>query len=434
MKLCHLAAISFLSFAPAIAAASDFPAAPTPENYTFDKTAVAQRAQKITVTVDGITFDSDYDNGSIQSVAAAGDGEFDLGLYTDQGVLGPYTYWFRFTMTGVAGRSITLNINHTQSPRPFIKVGEGEWRRTTSSEAPNTSTLMFDFGAEENEAEVAFFHPLGYEESFTETKAIADASPYASHEVIGQSFQNRDMIMVTVDDAAFPDEGKHRVWVHSRAHAAEVTSTHVMLGWLEQITEDSQMGRTLRKNCIFNIVPLLNVDGVFLGHTRWDAQGEDPERQWCSVVLPEVANMKDQIDPFMAGGNPIEVALNLHSTQGNYTDTFFFKHIRPSVTGNFETIQQNYIEAFKNATPLFNNLSAQTSQLAACRFIESYFWNNWGEEVMAMTHEGHYRRRITDSEWITGEDYRELGRAQARALVEYFGLELVPDPAAWILY
>ena len=67
------------------------------------------------------------------------------------------------------------------------------------------------------------------------------------------------------------------------------------------------------------------------------------------------------------------------------------------------------------------------SQLAACRFIESYFWNNWREDVMAMTHEGHFHRRITDNGWITGEDYEELGRAQAAALIEYLGLPDVPE-------
>lgn len=47
---------------------------------------------------------------------------------------------------------------------------------------------------------------------------------------------------------------------------------------------------------------------------------------------------------------------------------------------------------------------------------------------MALTHEGHFFRRITDNEWITGPDYVALGRAQAAALVTYFDLPATSEP------
>ena len=114
--------------------------------------------------------------------------------------------------------------------------------------------------------------------------------------------------------------------------------------------------------------------------------------------------------------------------QPPFPSSFFFKHLAPSVTPAFETIQQNYINAVNAATPLFNNSSPQTSQLAACLFIESYFWNNWGSSVMALTHEGHFYRRQTDGAWITGADYREIGAALARGLITYFPLPAASEP------
>ncbi|MCD6384638.1 hypothetical protein J7M23_02570, partial [Candidatus Sumerlaeota bacterium] len=311
------------------------------------------------------------------------------------------------------------------------------WRRLTAEEAPSYNQICLTFAPTEDFAEIAFFYPLGVAETYKMVSALVRGSDDASTQVIGQSFQGRDMWMVTVTDTSVPDTGKHRVWMHSRAHAGEVTSTHLLLGFLEQVTEDSPLGRRLRRYCIFNVVPLENVDGVFLGHTRWDSQGFDLERDWCyPITLPEVLNIKAQVDSFMAGSNPIEVALNLHSTQGNYLDTFFFKHIYPSVTHRFEEIEQRFIDAFDHATPLFDNLNPRTSQLHECQFIESYFWNNWGEGVMALTHEGHFQRRITDHDWITAEDYRELGRAMARALIEYFNLPELPATPTniWAFY
>jgi hypothetical protein len=387
----------------------------------------APNAQKISKTLSGIVFDSNYDNGSILDVTSTGINTFTCTLATDSGELGYATYWFRFRMTGIAGRNITLTIDHSQNPRPVISFDSTTWRRLTSSEAPTSTSMVLTFGATTNFAELAFFYPLGYGETFSKVSSLVAASTYGTLTVIGQSYQGRNMLMVTVQDTTVPNTGKHRIWVHSRAHAGEATGTYCMLGFLEQVLENSSTGRQLRNNCIFNIVPLENCDGVYLGNTRWDSQGIDPERQWNNPSrIPEVANIKTQVDSFMAGVKPIQVALNLHSTVSNFADSFFWKHLAPSVTTTFENIEQNYINSVDSATPLFNNLDPQTSQLNASLFIESYFWNNWHESVMAMTHEGHYYYRTGTSQYVTGDDYREVGKALAVALIQDFNLQFVP--------
>ncbi len=388
----------------------------------------APGAQKISKSLSGITFNSNYDNGSILDITSTGVNTFTCTLAVDSGELGTASYWFRFRMTGVAGRTITLNINHSENPRPVISFDSVTWRRMTATEAPTLTRLFLTFGASTNFAEVAFFYPLGYSETFSKISSLVNASTFGTITTIGQSTQGRTMIMVTVTDTTFSNTGKHRVWVHSRAHAGEATGTYCMLGFLEQILENSTTGQTLRKNCIFNIVPLENCDGVYLGHTRWDSQGIDPERQWNNPSrIPEVANMKAQIDPFMAGANPIQVALNLHSTVSQYTDSFFWKHLYQSVSSTFQDIEQNYINSVDSATPLFNNADPQTSQLNATLFIESYFWNNWREAVMAMTHEGHYYFRTgSTTEYVTDQNYIDVGKALAVGLIQYFNLTYVP--------
>ncbi|MEM7387407.1 MAG: M14 family zinc carboxypeptidase, partial [Verrucomicrobiota bacterium] len=379
---------------------------------------------KITETLNGITFNANYDNGSLASIEAGDDDTYRAEIFTENGELGTRRYWFRFSMRGVAGRTVRLIIDHEENPRPFIRLGLGPWRRTTVTEAPDRNTLTFTFNENENEAEVAFFEPMGYAETLTETEALAEPSPHAATRVLGKSHLGFDLPITEVTDESIPSNQKHRVWVHSRAHAGEVTSTHSFLGFLERVVEDSPAGRTLRRYCHFHLVPLLNIDGVILGHTRWDSTGHDPEREWCDVTLPEVQLIKNEVDRLMADPRPIELSLNLHSTKGVYTDTFFFKHLVPSVSRNFEIIQQNYIDALNEASQLFDNRSPGASQLHPCRFIESYFWNGWGESVMALTHEGHFYRRLTDGDWITGADYRQLGRDLATALIQYFELPL----------
>ena len=404
----------------------------------LSKTPISSGLMKQTFTLQGIIFDSNYDNGSLFSAASAGTNVFNLGLFVEDSLdgMGTRKYQFRFRMTGVAGRTITLNLDHSENPRPFISLdGGASWRRLTSTEAPNSSSMVLTFGAAQNTAELAFFEPLGYTEIRDRVNAIVLAGQGATTEVLGLSHQGREQWLVTVTDPTVPATNKKRVWVHARAHAGEVTSAHAALGFLDQVTTNTPLGSTLRKNCIIHILPCLNVDGVYMGLTRWDSQGIDPERQWPNPSrIPEVANIRARIDLYMASANPVLVCLNLHSTVGVFTDSFFFKHVQPSVTAAFEVIQQNYINALNAATPLFNNQSAQTSQLSPDLFIESYMWNNWAESVMAMTHEGHFYRRITDNQYITGADYQEIGRAQAAALLQYFNIPEEAAVDAWRAY
>lgn len=383
----------------------------------------------------GVLFDSDYDNGSIGEVSQEATDTFSLQLYEEVGELGTRRYWFRLRLSGLEGRAITLRLDHSENPRPFLRESGQPWRRMTSEEAPDLETLVVTLKGESNPVELAFFEPLSVSETEEALALLTARIPeMVTTEVIGKSDEERPLTLLTLTDPRVPAEQKRRVWVHSRAHAGEVTSTHSLLGFVDQVLEDSPRGRILRSELIVHVLPLLNPDGVHRGYTRWDVEGRDPESQWCAIDSPAVQAVKDRVDLLMNEPVPISLALNLHSTRGVYEDTFFFKHLVPSVTSNFERIQQRYIDALAEATSLFENRSPGSSQLHTCRFIESYFWNEWGEEVMALTHEGHYHKRITDGDWIVGGDYRAIGKGMARALVDYYelpaGEELAWD--AWL--
>jgi len=400
--------------------------------------------QKITTTVNGLTFDSDYDNGSLESVSHVSGNEYDLEIYTENGVLGTRKYWFRFTIDGASGQTLDLNIDHSENPRPVVRfrdstTGEwSDWRRTTAGEAPNNFELSISVPASDDLVELAFYFPLGMQETYDEVNALVEAGDSVTTRVAGQSFLGNDLWMVTVNDSSLPEDQKFGIWVHSRAHAGEVTSTHTMLGYLEQFLADDPIGERLRYYCRLDVMPLLNVDGTEIGYTRWDSQGIDPERQWCSPPIPSVQILKSEVDGRLASDAPPVVALNLHSTVGNFADNFFFQRNLGDgsnenvATQSFRDLLQDYVDAYDAETPLFDNLSPQFSNLRNCfasfgtLYIESYFWTNRGEETMAMTHEGHYYFRTGTSQYNTGEDHREMGRAQARALISFLNIPELP--------
>lgn len=405
---------------------------------------IAAAPQKLTATISGITFDSDYDNGSLGSiVAGANSNTFDATTFNEPGTIGARRYWFRFRMTGAAGRTVTINISHPDSPRPWYRFDNGTWLQMNSTQAPTTSRIVLAVPAGNTVTEVAFFSPYGYEETLNAVETIMQGRTDMTMEVIGQSTQGRDIHMVTVNDTRFPDSQKQRIWVHTRAHAGEVTSTHSMIGLMQQLAEDSPTGERLRRYGIWHIVPQLNVDGIYMGMTRWTTTGNDLERMYCppgtpgvQPTEPEAAAVKAQVDRFMATDNPIKIALNLHSTVGqNWTDSFFFNHQPGSngVTAAYTQYQRDYIEALRVASTTFDDRNPQTSNLADCIFIESYFFDNWRGAVMAMTHEGHYATRWYDGAYMTDADYREVGGGMARAAISFLDFPELPTDL-WLLH
>ena len=280
---------------------------------------------KLSTTLDGVTFDSNYDNGSLGGIELLSPGVYRATLFTEDGELGERRYWFRFRMRGVGGRRLRITIDHSLNPRPFLRLGNGSWRRMTSAEAPDLNTVVLSFESEETEAELAFFEPMGLQETHDAVQALVGRSPeFAARDVLGQSEEGRDVWEVMVTDPSMPDEGKRRVWLHSRAHAGEVTSTHTMLGFLEQMLEDTPLGRSLRRQLIVHVVPILNVDGTARGLTRWDGQGRDPESEWCAIRSRPVQLIKDRVDTLMATTESIEVALHVGNSHCQTQRSFVF--------------------------------------------------------------------------------------------------------------
>lgn len=421
--------------------------------------------QKITVVANGITFDSNYDNGSLESVAyggiSSGRQVYNMNIHVDNGELGTASYWFRYTMDGVAGRAVRLNIDHSQNRRPVIRFYNAAtatwsaWRRATATEAPSNTALEFTFTASQNRVELAFFYPLGVQETYDRVNALVASSPYATATIPAlKSFQGNDFLAVTVNDPAYPDGQKRGIWVHSRAHAGEATSTWCLIGFLDQFLANDEWGPRLRAGCRLDMLALQNVDGVEWGNTRWDSQGVDPER-WSdssnpgvpgcllrSPGIPSQIILKDLIDARLASSLPPVVALNLHSTVGAFNDSFFFQrnlNTSPSagqayVGTSFRALLQDYVDSLNAATPLFENADPQFSTLNMCnststsRFVESYFFTMRGEATMAMTHEGYFRTRgYGDFGYWTDEEYIEVGRAMARALVDHLDLPPLPS-------
>jgi hypothetical protein len=222
-------------------------------------------------------------------------------------------------------------------------------------------------------------------------------SPYVRVDSIGASVQGRALWMVSItgqgDSVGRGGDlapRKRRVFVHARTHPAEVQANHIADEMIKLLTGDSPQADSLRRDYIFDIIPMYNPDGVELGKARQNAHGVDIESNWDENPMePEPTALKKAFMAFMSGPIPIEVALNLHSDQFNCTRFFFF-HYAAGTSNAYAALEKDFIGGVQARFPdgIKNWDFVQSwANGTVTHYPEGFWWVNHGAKVMALTYE-----------------------------------------------
>jgi hypothetical protein len=214
-------------------------------------------------------------------------------------------------------------------------------------------------------------------------------SPFVHIDSVGASVQNRTLFMLTIQDTALPGLPRKRIWIHARTHPNEVQGTWVTNQIIAQLLDTSAFARQMRAACVFNIIPMINPDGVELKLSRQNAHNIDIESNWTAVPgEPEVQTLRRRFEALMQLSNPIRIALNMHSAYG--TSRYFVYHAAAGTTPNYATTQQRFINAVRSRFP--GGIQPYTYYVSwtsapSLVYPESWFWQNCGENVLALTYE-----------------------------------------------
>jgi hypothetical protein len=214
-------------------------------------------------------------------------------------------------------------------------------------------------------------------------------SPFVHIDSIGATVQNRPIYMLTIEDTAATTTPRKRVMIHARTHPNEVQGTWVTNQMISQLLGTSSFANALRKGAVFNIVPMINPDGVELAYLRQNAHNIDIESNWTAVPgEPEVQTLRRTFTTLMATPNPIRIALNMHSAYGEVR--YFVFHTAAGTTPAYAGIEQRFINNVRKNFPggiqPYTYFVSWTSAPSLV-YPESWFWQNHGENVLALTYE-----------------------------------------------
>ena len=243
-------------------------------------------------------------------------------------------------------------------------------------------------------------------------------SPYVKVDSIGSSVQQRVLWRLIISDDPSNISNKRTIHIHARTHPQETEGFWVTKEMIKILLSDEELGKNIREKCVVYVVPMINPDGVELEKTRQNANGIDLESNWYTFPnQPEVAALKASFTELMTKSNPIEVALNMHSS--SLCERYFVYHHENGTSLPFTIQEQNFINGVSNYFPngfapwnYFVSWTNGTPQ----QYPESWFWLNHGENVMALTYEDKYRFSCTS------EKYDFTANAILRGVVDYMGI------------
>jgi hypothetical protein len=213
---------------------------------------------------------------------------------------------------------------------------------------------------------------------------------------------------------------KRRVFIHARTHPSEVQAQRVANEMVDFLLDSSGTSAGIRAGFIFHILPMYNPDGVEKGpgrshgYGRLNANRVDLEGGWDdNEPQPEVAALRARFEDFMEGPLPVEVALNLHSDRFNCTRFFFF-HDSQGTSPAYVELEKAYIgdvrAHFPDGIEDWHFVRSWTAGTPP-QYPESFWWLNYGEQVMALTYE--------DANCPTASEFGKTARALVLGSVDY---------------
>ena len=197
------------------------------------------------------------------------------------------------------------------------------------------------------------------------------------------------------------DVHKPVVLIIGRQHPPEITGAMALLSFLETVMGDSELAVAFREQFNVVMVPLVNPDGVALGHWRHNLDGVDLNRDWGKFTQPETQAVKTFVENHLSDA-PLLLMLDFHSTQRS-----LFYTQPENMPISLPTFTRDWLAAINDGSvPItFDDVPGYTKHRGTTK---SYYFTEYG--VPAITVE------LGDNE--TARDIRITAPHMARTMME----------------
>lgn len=151
------------------------------------------------------------------------------------------------------------------------------------------------------------------------SKLIRGKEDYITVKSAGKSKLGRNLPVI--DICIGEKKGKDIIVLLTRQHPPEVTGYFAFQGFLQTVLDGSKLSKEFLEKYHVIAFPIMNPDGVDLGHWRHNAGGVDLNRDWSVYNQPEIKNVVGYISKSLnKNKSKLVLGIDFHST---WYDVFY---------------------------------------------------------------------------------------------------------------
>ena len=286
-----------------------------------------------------LTFDNEFDGARLNGVTRRGIDTFVVSILPENEPINS-SPWYALRIRTRQPRDLVVRLAYPPDVyhryHPKLSTDGEVWTPVDSTRlqlGPDTSSLAIDLSLP------AGTHYLAAQEVITATDVsqwlgTTFRQPYARLDIAGHSALGRPIpVLRLARESRYA--GRPMVVFFSRQHPPEVTGYLALQAMLEAMIAHPRIEEFLDRYQVM-VFPLINPDGVDLGHWRHTAGGIDANRDWAYYRQPETRRVADYVvRKSRRNDAPVLLGMDFHST---YQDVYytFNATLPPSVLPGFK--------------------------------------------------------------------------------------------------
>lgn len=198
-----------------------------------------------------------------------------------------------------------------------------------------------------------------------------------TYDSYGKSPLGKDMPVLSLSNG--DKKAKDIVVLLTRQHPPEITGYYAFQDFLHTILDNSELSTEFLNKYHVLAFPILNPDGVDLGHWRHNFNGVDLNRDWSKYNQPEIKQTVDYITKTLDENNAnLVLGLDFHST---WNDVYYTNEERKSTA--FPNFIEHWFDSLEANIPdyIVNEASSNSDKPV------SKGWMLYGHNAVGITYE-----------------------------------------------
>ncbi|SNZ01157.1 M14 family metallopeptidase [Flagellimonas pacifica] len=291
---------------------------------TKDKPIALQQKRVEFVPEMGIYISNDFPSARLNQLSVKNDSTLILRIQPENAPINNSAY-FAFKTWATSNKVVNFQFEYPEGYKhryvPKYQIARGPWVQADSlmfAVKDSIATLRFNISKDTALIAAQELQTTNNVKDWY-TNISQKNSDVSRLKVVGKTHLGKDIPMMDIYKGT--KDNKDIIVLLTRQHPPEVTGYLAFQSFLETVLESGELSDAFLEKYRVLAFPLMNPDGVDLGHWRHNAGGVDLNRDWSKYRQPEVYAVAHQIEQIIEEEEVrVLLGLDFHST---WHDVFY---------------------------------------------------------------------------------------------------------------